>query len=120
MHPHVNVSETLFANTWSNSLFRNFLHLYIVQLKVESLKHKLSHPLSKFTAVDCMGLNNPSNGMVTLSGTTFEHTATYSCFSGFALIGQDSRKCLATELWSGEEPTCVGECTNQCMDHLER
>ena len=68
-------------------------------------------PVSPFTAVDCMGLNNPANGMVALSGTTFTHTATYSCLSGFALIGQDTRQCLATRLWSGEEPTCVGECT---------
>ncbi|XP_064397052.1 sushi, von Willebrand factor type A, EGF and pentraxin domain-containing protein 1-like isoform X2 [Halichondria panicea] len=60
--------------------------------------------------VDCMGLNNPANGMVALSGTTFTHTATYSCLSGFALIGQDTRQCLATRLWSGEEPTCVVEC----------
>ncbi|XP_064397102.1 uncharacterized protein LOC135343974 isoform X1 [Halichondria panicea] len=36
--------------------------------------------------VDCMGLNNPANGMVAVSGTTFTHTATYSCLSGFALI----------------------------------
>ncbi|XP_064397056.1 sushi, von Willebrand factor type A, EGF and pentraxin domain-containing protein 1-like isoform X3 [Halichondria panicea] len=60
--------------------------------------------------VDCMGLNNPANGMVALSSTTFTHTATYSCLSGFALIGQDTRECLETQLWSGEEPTCVVEC----------
>ncbi len=62
------------------------------------------------TAVNCFDLSDPPNGMVEFSETTFMSTATYSCSAGFALIGEPTRECLSTEVWSGIEPTCVGEC----------
>ena len=58
------------------------------------------------TAVDCDTLSNPANGQVSTNGTTFEQTATYSCNTGYNLMGDNTRTCQATGEWSGSEPTC--------------
>ena len=57
--------------------------------------------------MDCGTLTNPANGSVTHSGgTTFRHTATYSCNTGYSLVGDSTRTCRATRRWSGSTPTC--------------
>ncbi len=61
-----------------------------------------------FAEVNCGRLNNPINGLVSVSGTTFGLTATYSCDAGFELVGFSSRVCEITGSWSGEEPVCAG------------
>ena len=60
-------------------------------------------------AVDCGPLNNPTNGLVTLSGTTFNKVATYSCNSAYTLNGAQMRTCQASGVWSNAEPICDGE-----------
>ena len=60
-----------------------------------------------FTAVDCGTLTNPVNGQVSHTGrTTFGQTATYSCDTGYILVGDSNRTCQATGVWSGSEPIC--------------
>ena len=60
-------------------------------------------------AVNCGTLTNPANGQVThTGGTTFGQTATYSCNTGYNLVGGSSRTCQATRVWSGSAPTCQG------------
>ena len=62
------------------------------------------------TAVDCSTLPDPANGSVShTTGTTFGQTATYSCNPGYNLVGDCTRVCQATTVWSGSAPTC------QCM-----
>ena len=58
------------------------------------------------TAVDCGNLPNPANGQVTTTGTTFGQNATYSCNTGYNLMGDSTRTCQATGNWSGSAPTC--------------
>ena len=59
--------------------------------------------------VDCGPLTNPDNGQVNdAAGTTFGHTATYSCNTGYNLTGNRTRTCQATGEWSGSAPTCPG------------
>ena len=61
------------------------------------------------TVVDCRSLNDPANGSVTYtSGTTFGQTATYSCETGYNLVGDSTRTCQATGNWSGSAPACQG------------
>ena len=61
------------------------------------------------TAVDCGSLTDPDNGSVTLTaGTTVEQTATYSCNTGYNLLGDSTRTCQANGVWSGSAPTCQG------------
>ena len=68
----------------------------------------LSITTSTFTVVDCGTLNDPSNGQVTLNGTTFWSVATYTCDPGFNIVGDMKRICQANGTWSGNEPTCEG------------
>ena len=59
--------------------------------------------------VDCCSLTDPAQGVVThTSGTTFGQTATYSCNTGYNLVGDSTRTCQATGNWSGSVPTCQG------------
>lgn len=56
--------------------------------------------------VDCGDLDDPENGEVSLTGTTFGSNATYSCNDGYFLEGESSRVCQSDGNWSGEAPTC--------------
>ena len=57
--------------------------------------------------MDCGNLTNPANGQVShTAGTTFGQTATYSCNTGYNLVGDNTRTCEAGGMWSGSEPTC--------------
>ena len=61
------------------------------------------------TAVDCGSLSDPDNGSVNhTAGTTLGQTATYSCNTGYNLVGDSTRTCQATGIWSGSAPTCQG------------
>ncbi|CAI8000473.1 Sushi, von Willebrand factor type A, EGF and pentraxin domain-containing protein 1, partial [Geodia barretti] len=64
-------------------------------------------------AVNCPDLPDPANGEVTLSGITFDSTATYRCVVGFGLVGVSVRYCQADSTWSGQAPTCqISMCSN--------
>ena len=43
-------------------------------------------------------------------GTQANLLATYTCDSGYELIGDDTRRCV-NGVWTGEEPTCIGTYT---------
>ena len=61
------------------------------------------------TVVNCGNLTDPANGSVNhTAGTTFKQTATYSCNTGYGLVGDSNRTCQATGNWSGSVPTCQG------------
>ena len=78
--------------TSSRCRFRNLLDVFLI-----------------LTAVDCGNLTDPDNGSVNHTpGTAFGQTATYSCDTGYNLVGDSTRTCQATEEWSGTAPTCQG------------
>ena len=59
--------------------------------------------------MNCSILNNLANGQVShTAGVAFGQTATYSCDTGYNLVGDSTRTCLAGGVWSGSEPTCQG------------
>ena len=59
--------------------------------------------------VDCGSLTDPANGQVThTAGTSLGQTATYSCNTGYNLIGGSTRTCQATGQWNASIPTCQG------------
>ena len=61
------------------------------------------------TAVNCGSLTDPVNGSVNhTAGTTFGQTATYSCNTGYELVGNSIHTCQASGNWSGSVPTCRG------------
>ena len=50
------------------------------------------------TVVNCGNLTNPTNGQVSYTaGTTLGQTATYSCNTGYNLVGNSTRTCLAIQ-----------------------
>ena len=59
--------------------------------------------------VDCGTLDDPTNGIVSVSTTIYNSVAMYSCNIGHTLTGDDMRMCLETGSWSSSEPTCTGE-----------
>ena len=60
------------------------------------------------TAVDCGNLTDPGNGQVNHTAGTSGQTVTYSCNTGYNLVGDSTRTCQATGKWSGSAPTCQG------------
>ena len=64
--------------------------------------------LTYLAVVSCGELAGPDNGAVSVTNTTFASTATYSCNDGYSLVGDTTRTCLASGLWSGVVPNCTG------------
>ncbi|XP_003387839.1 PREDICTED: sushi, von Willebrand factor type A, EGF and pentraxin domain-containing protein 1-like isoform X2 [Amphimedon queenslandica] len=56
--------------------------------------------------LNCVTLNNPENGFVSVSGSTVGAIATYSCNPGFELAGRRVRICRNDGQYSGVEPIC--------------
>ena len=54
----------------------------------------------------CPTLGNPTNGVVDLSGTSVGDTATYTCDSGYELVGTPVLNCLANGAWDNSPPVC--------------
>ncbi len=73
------------------------------------------------TAITCPPLSNLTNGSVSYSNVSgqnnsydFDVKATYSCNSGFALVGNKTRNCSGdgsgiTGDFDGSAPTCIGK-----------
>ncbi len=57
----------------------------------------------------CERLLDIDNGQVFLSGVTVDSAAVYRCNIGFELVGESSRTCQSSGLWSGAEPICTRE-----------
>ena len=57
--------------------------------------------------VNCSEPTGITDGTVDYSGTGFEDIASYSCNTGFVLVGLSNRTCLSDESWSGDIPICV-------------
>ena len=67
-----------------------------------------------FSVPNCSDLSTFHNGNIAYSNGSdnkrpFNTTATYTCETGYNLMGNNTRTCQREELWSGEEPECVSE-----------
>ncbi|KAL4228764.1 hypothetical protein ACF0H5_011806 [Mactra antiquata] len=57
--------------------------------------------------IDCGNLTDPSDGTVIMSGTTYLHTAVYTCSQGHEIVnGSESRTCIEDDIWNGTQPNC--------------
>ncbi|XP_019857184.1 PREDICTED: uncharacterized protein LOC100638611 isoform X7 [Amphimedon queenslandica] len=57
---------------------------------------------------------------VSYNSTTYNSTATYSCESGFNLVGATKRTCLNSGNWSGDPPSCeIVNCSELIVDSEE-
>jgi hypothetical protein len=63
-------------------------------------------------AGNCSTLNNPDNGVVSVSTVIVNSVATYTCNTGYHISGRDNsvnqytRTCQSSALWSGAVPVC--------------
>ncbi len=62
---------------------------------------------------DEMELTNPMNGMVTYTNNVIGSIATYSCITGYRLVGDSTRECAVVSSsqnsWSGAPPRCISK-----------
>eukprot|EP00117_Sycon_ciliatum_P010990 scpid73632/ scgid12649/ Sushi, von Willebrand factor type A, EGF and pentraxin domain-containing protein 1; CCP module-containing protein 22; Polydom; Selectin-like osteoblast-derived protein; Serologically defined breast cancer antigen NY-BR-38 len=58
------------------------------------------------SASNCGSLGDPVNGMVFMSGDTFDSTASYTCSAGYNLNGSSSATCTHSGMWSPPAPRC--------------
>ena len=79
---------------------------YVRIVTLVNYHHDGSNFIFPCTAVNCGSLNNPSNGKVSVNGSTFRSVATYKCKSGFSLVGDKQRICQSNGKWSRNAPTC--------------
>lgn len=57
--------------------------------------------------VRCQALTDPTYGAVTTTnGGIYPSTATYTCATGFDMVGAGTRMCAADGSWPGDAPTC--------------
>ncbi|NXW26796.1 LYAM3 protein, partial [Phaetusa simplex] len=65
---------------------------------------------SPIAAITCPVLDAPDRGEVNCShhhgDFAFGSTCAFSCQTGFALMGPESRQCTATGTWTGDAPHC--------------
>ena len=62
------------------------------------------------SVIDCGSLDDPDNGQVELSNTTFGSTANFTCSQGYSLSNRNTtRTCETNGEWSGEPPVCECE-----------
>ena len=54
----------------------------------------------------CGYLSSPSYGRVSVTTLGIRERATYTCNSGFSLVGSSTRTCLSEGSWSGSQPIC--------------
>ena len=54
----------------------------------------------------CPTLTDPENGVVSVPRITVNSVATYTCNSGYNLVGDAQRVCMANGQWIGLVPVC--------------
>ena len=75
--------------------------------------HTQSKCLICFLLVTCPSLTSPTNGMIScsLGGNNIPNpkdNCTFTCNTGYELMGTGTRTCQNDGSWSGNEPTCIG------------
>jgi len=65
------------------------------------------------TAIMCSPLGVLANSRISYAPDTsppynYNTTATYSCSLGYSISGMQTRRCAENNIWTGEQPSCVG------------
>eukprot|EP00051_Salpingoeca_urceolata_P017103 m.230791 g.230791 ORF g.230791 m.230791 type:complete len:2290 (-) comp18860_c1_seq4:608-7477(-) len=56
--------------------------------------------------VECPSLSAPGNGNVNFASLVYQSVATYSCVTGYELVGTQQRTCQAAGTWTSSVPSC--------------
>ena len=57
----------------------------------------------------CPNLADSANGAVNVSGRSPGDIVTYTCISGFELVGADTLTCVSDGKWGPDPPVCKRE-----------
>ena len=72
-------------------------------LVMVTLSYTISQPV-----IVCQPLSPVENGDVVFSeGNNWQSVASYSCNTGYQLIGNEQRTCQLSGVWNGTEPMCM-------------
>ena len=71
-----------------------------------SLYCSILTPIHVLTSGSCSSLSSPRYGRVSVTTRDIGGRATYTCNSGFRLVGSSTRTCLSNGSWSGSQPIC--------------
>ena len=105
------VFETTFKSVVRYRCFRGY-ELTGNELRACQSSGQWSGSLPQCEPEDCGDPGTPSNGDVSLSASTkLGSIATYTCDTGYNLVGSSKRTCQAEGRWSGELPSCEGKLT---------
>ena len=112
LEPHIRTCDTGFVlngtinRTCQNDGFfdgapptcesKSVLHLSLTALNIH------------YTVQDCGLPSDPLYGNISLSGTVYNSTATYTCHTGSSLVGSVTLECQANGSWS-DSPVCLGK-----------
>ena len=66
----------------------------------------------------CHNLTNLTNGIVTMTGTSPNSEATYSCNRGFFTNDATNRTCNENGVWTGVEPVCESKELQKSLGYL--
>ncbi|XP_065529937.1 P-selectin-like isoform X2 [Lathamus discolor] len=74
-------------------------------------------------AITCPALSAPDQGKLNCSHLhgdfAFSSTCAFSCQTGFALMGPETRNCTATGTWTGNAPRCaVSQSPRSCLEYI--
>ena len=68
------------------------------------------YPSALEGTVTCPSLTVPDRGALDLSTTTVGSVASYTCDTGYVLVGPSERVCQSSMTWTGSDPVCNREC----------
>lgn len=64
-----------------------------------------------FSAGRCVDVGTVKYGTRQGSGTSYGSSVSFSCNSGYGIVGSAQRTCQQSGIWSGQQPRCVREYT---------
>lgn len=72
-------------------------------------------PYFPLTAGRCVDVGTVKYGTRQGSGTSYGSTVSFSCNSGYDIVGSAQRTCQQSGVWSGEQPRCVREYLSEIL-----
>ena len=91
----------------NSPFFSCYIYIYIsIQFSIAVSLYPCEFLYLTTPAVDCGDPGTPTNGLRTLSSTTYNSVVSYTCDVGYTLQGSNSRTCQSNGQWKSRIPSC--------------